>query len=369
MPGPASFTGEDVVELHVHAGVRNVGSVVAALLSQGAIAADAGEFSRRAFEHGRLSLEQAEGIAALIAARTDAALDQARRLVAGELGREIGTAATAIQELRCEIEANLDFSEDVEEGDLSRWSGEISGIVEHMRSWLGQFEAGRRARERPRIVLAGPPNAGKSAVFNALLGRERAIVSPIPGTTRDFVEAELTIGAQELVLVDTAGLHASQDSVENAGIARSHEQMDGADLVVWIEAADAEEVAEEVEDRAEVLRVENKRDLGSRRAAWVGASAASGDVEALRAALRAWAETRVHHPWIGLARHRERVAEGVEALSDAQDVLERSGPLEIAAFQLGVAEQRLAEVTGRGTLGPIGEDVLAAIFSRFCIGK
>ena len=366
MPGPGSFTGEDVVELHIHAGARNVGSVVAAVLARGAVAADAGEFSRRAFEQGRLSLEQAEGIAALIAARTDAALEQARRLVAGELGREVGRLMAEIHALRCEIEANLDFSEDVEPGDLGRWGGEISGFVAMMQAWIGRFEAGRRSRERPRVVLAGPPNAGKSAVFNALLGRPRAIVSPVPGTTRDYVEADLVLGAHEVVLVDTAGLREAMDRIEDAGISRSLDQIGGADLVVWIEAADAADAAAPV---AAGMRVENKRDLGCRRPGWVGARAAGGEVAELRGALHAWVQSRTEQPWIGLARHRDRVADSCDALEDAGAVLEKAGPLEIAAFQLGVAEQRLAEVIGHGTLGPIGEDVLADIFSRFCIGK
>lgn len=366
MPGPGSFTGEDVVELHVHAGARNVELVVATVLACGAVAADAGEFSRRAFEHGRLSLEQAEGIAALIAAQTDAALEQARRLVAGDLGREVGLLASQIHALRCEVEANLDFSEDVEAGDVQRWRGEISRFVATMLGWLGGFEAGRRSRERPRVVLAGPPNAGKSAVFNGLLGRSRAIVSPVPGTTRDYVEAELKLGGQEIVLVDTAGLRDGADVVEAAGIARSRDQIDGADLVLWIEAADAEPA---VVPTVEVVCVENKRDLGCRRPTWLGAVGTMGGVEELRAALQMWAQSRVAQPWIGLARHRDRVADSREALDDAAAVLDLSGPLEIAAFQLGVAEQRLTEVTGRSTLGPIGAEVLADIFSRFCIGK
>lgn len=366
MPGPGSFTGEDVVELHVHGGARNVDDVVATVLGCGAVAAEPGEFSRRAFEHGRLSLEQAEGIAALIAAQTDAALEQARRLVAGELGREVGRLAYEIHELRCEIEANLDFSEDVEAGDLQRWRGEITGFAATMEDWLGRFEAGRRSRERPRVVLAGPPNAGKSAVFNGLLGRSRAIVSPIPGTTRDYVEAELKLGTQEIVLVDTAGLRDGADEIEEAGIARSRDQIDGADLVVWIEAADAES---DGTPAVTVVRVENKRDLGCRRPTWIGAVGTMDGVDELRAALQAWAQSRVEQPWIGLARHRDRVADSREALNDAAAVLDLAGPLEIAAFQLGVAGQRLTEVTGRSTLGPIGAEVLADIFSRFCIGK
>lgn len=366
MPGPASFTGEDVVELHVHAGARNVRGVVERVIAGGAVAAEAGEFSRRAFELGRLSLEQAEGIAALIAAQTDAALEQARRLVAGELGREVDALVAEIHGLRCEVEANLDFPEDVGDEDVQRWRGELARMEGTLRTWLGRFEAGRRSRERPRVVLAGPPNAGKSALLNALVGRERAIVSAEPGTTRDYVEAEIEVAGQTIVLVDTAGLRVAADVIEDVGIARSREQIGGADLVVWVEAADAVEVGA---PSGEVLRVENKRDLDCRRPEWIGAVAVGGGLAELRAALQEWASGRVQQPWIGLARHRDRVEDCLGALGEADAELERGRPIELAAFHLAVAERRLAEVSGRGGIGPVGEDVLAGIFSRFCIGK
>lgn len=366
MPGPGSFTGEDVVELHVHGGQLNVRCIVERLLALGAVAADAGAFSRRAFEHGRLSLDQAEGIAALIAAQTDAALEQARRLVAGELGREVDGLAGQLHALRCEVEANLDFPDDVAEADLVRWREEISGVMAVLGSWVGRFEASRRSRERARVVLAGPPNAGKSALFNALLGRDRAIVSPLPGTTRDYVEAELRVGAHEVVLVDTAGLRVGSDGLEQAGIARSREQIDGADLVVWVEAADAELLGAPA---GEVVCVENKRDLGARRTGWVGAVASARGVDEVREALARWAETRAHSPWIGLARHRDRAEDARLALAEAEGLLAAGGLLEVVAFQLGIAEHRLAEVSGRGMLGPIGDEVLRSIFARFCIGK
>ncbi len=366
MPGPGSFTGEDVVELHIHGGQLNVRSVVERLLALGAVAADAGAFTRRAFEHGRLGLDQAEGIAALIAAQTDAALDQARRLVAGDLGREVDVLIGRVHGLRSEVEANLDFPDDVAEGDLGRWCAEISGLAAVLESWVVRFEASRRSRERPRVVLAGPPNAGKSALFNALLGRARAIVSPLPGTTRDYVEAELRLGTHELMLVDTAGLREARDVVEDAGIVRSREQMDGADLVVWVEAADTELLGPPA---GEVVCVENKRDLGMLRAGWVGAVATLQGVDEVRAVLERWSEARGRSPWIGLARHRDRAGDALVALEEAEGLLSAEGPLEVIAFQLCIVEQRLAEVGGRGMLGPIGDEVLRSIFGRFCIGK
>lgn len=366
MPGPASFTGEDVVELHVHAGARNVRAVVEMLLAGGAIAAPAGEFTRRAFEHGRLGLDQAEGIAALIAAQTDAGLEQARRLVAGELGRQVAEIAAAVHALRCEVEANLDFPEDVAAGDLGRWRDEVGQWVTLMDRWTRTFEAGRRSRERTRIVLAGPPNAGKSSLFNILVGRERAIVSPVPGTTRDYVEAEVSLAGVEATLVDTAGMHATEDVVEAEGVRRSRTQVEGADLVLWIEAADQEIGAPPA---GEVLRIESKRDLGCVRPDWIGAT--NADVDAVVVAIGRWHDLKIGkvEPWIGLARHRDRVVECCEALRGADALIVDEQPLELVAFELGVAERRLAEISGRGGLGPVGEEVLHSIFSRFCIGK
>lgn len=368
MPGPKSFTGEDVIELHVHAGARNVGRIVTALQARGARAAGPGEFTRRAFEHGRLSLEQAEGIAALIAARTSAAIDQARRLVAGELGREVEALRSAVGDLRAEIEANLDFPEDVADGDVCRWREELHRHEATARAWLQNFAAGQRARERARVVIAGPPNAGKSALFNALLGRSRAIVSPTPGTTRDYVEAELQVDGLEVVVVDTAGLRgATEDAIEHEGIGRSREQIAGAELVLWLEPADAEPLDARP---SEALRVESKRDLGARRPDWLGVSAQSGEgLDELRAQIARSVRGEETAPWIGLARHRDRASEAATAMASAQALLARTAPLELVAFELGVAERQLAEITGRDALGPVGEDVLGRIFSQFCIGK
>lgn len=370
MPGPRSFTGEDVVELHVHAGDRNVRAVVEACLEAGATAAGAGDFSRRAFELGALSLDQAEGIAAVIGAQTDEALAQARRLAAGELGRGVETLREAVLGLRTEVEANLDFPEDVDEGHVVRWRREVADIREQLERWLGGFEAGRRGRERARFVLAGPPNAGKSSLFNALLGRRRAIVADVPGTTRDYVEAEYSLGPHGAWLIDTAGLRGGAGTVEAAGIEMSREQVEQADVVLWVEASDAEPVSRP-ELGPSVLEVETKRDLGTRRPGAIGVALGDGTagVEDVEAALRAWFARGRDRAWIGLARHRDRAAEALEALGRSGDLMAEDAALELIAFELGVTEARLAAITGRTQLGPVGDEILTRIFSTFCIGK
>ena len=370
MPGPRSFTGEDVAELHVHAGERNVRAVVEACLRAGGTAAGRGDFSRRAFELGALSLDQAEGIAAVIGAQTDEALAQARRLAAGELGRAVESIRDAVIGLRTEVEANLDFPEDVDDGHVTRWRAEVSEMLSRVRRWLAGFEAGRRGRERARFVLAGPPNAGKSSLFNALLGRRRALVADVPGTTRDYVEAEYAVGPHGAWLIDTAGLRGDAGAIEAAGIEMSREQVEQADLVLWVQASDGGEV-ERPEFSAPVLEVETKRDLGVRRASAIGVTLgdAPSGLEDVEAALAQWFAEGRDQAWIGLARHRDRAAETVDALERAEALLGEDGALELIAFELGVAEARLAAITGRTQLGPVGDDVLDRIFSSFCIGK
>ncbi|MGB1016895.1 MAG: tRNA modification GTPase, partial [Nannocystaceae bacterium] len=355
MPGPASFTGEDVVELHIHAGVENTREALAAVLEQGAQAAQRGEFTRRAFANAKLTLDQAEGIAALIGAQTQEALHQARRLVAGELGRSVEKIRGQIWDLCCEVEANLDFPEDVDTRDVARWSGEVRGLVEILGDWSQRFEDGRRARECARFVLAGPPNAGKSALFNRLLGRSRSIVSEVPGTTRDYVEAQLSFGPHRAVLVDTAGVRDDvADKVEGEGVGFSREQIAGADLVIWVESATVGNCKEVPDfESTTVLRVENKRDLATQRTDWHGLSAQTGaGCESLLARLGEWFTSRNGGAWIGLERHRNRAIDAREAVAEAERLLAEEAGLELVAFSLNVARRRLDEITGRSDLGP-----------------
>ncbi|HLT36525.1 MAG TPA: tRNA modification GTPase [Enhygromyxa sp.] len=371
MLGPRSFSGDDTVELQIHAGVRNVAELVERLLAAGAEPAGPGDFTRRAFENDRLTLDQAEGIAAVIGARTQAALEQARRLVAGELGRAVDEVRERVALLRVEIEANLDFPEDVDARDEARFASTIAALAREVEAWLAGFERGRRARERARVVIAGPPNAGKSALFNALLGKRRALVSAAAGTTRDYVEAELSIGGRELELIDTAGLRTSEDSVELAGVELGREQIAGADVILWVEGAD-QDVHPQIERElvsAPVIRVENKSDLGRRRPSWLGVSAETGaELDRLRERIGE-ALAVDGEQWIGLARHRDRASEARAALAEAHAELDRHAGLELVAFSLAVAQRALGEITGHTGLGPVGEQVLDAIFSRFCIGK
>lgn len=367
MPGPASYTGEDVIELHVHGGPRNVEQVVSCVVAAGAVAAERGEFTRRAFDGGRMTLDQAEGIAVLIGAQTQAALDQARRLIRGEVGRAATALGERVADLRAEIEARLDFPDDVDDRDRERIEGAIAAVLDELRSWVSRYEAGARARTLPRIVLAGPPNAGKSSLLNALVGQSRAIVTSVPGTTRDFLEAEIVIGGVECVLVDTAGLRDVVEIVERIGVERAREQIERADLVLWLEAVDGESVSRPVLDAGVVvIDVETKRDLGVRRVGLGVSTTDVASVERLRDEIAGRIVRDSGDAWIGTLRHKELA---VAAIAELELAVARRDAQEIVAFHLAAAAGRLAGIEGRDVLGPIAEDVMRRVFERFCIGK
>ncbi len=378
MPGPRSFTGEDIVEFHVHGGALNVRMVVAACLHAGAVAAGPGDFTRRAFEHGRVSLDEAEGIAALVGAQTEAGLAQARRLSAGEVGRAAEALRERVMTLHTEVDAYLDFPDDVTGQVVTRWHDEVAEVRTSLAQWLAGFEAGRRQRERARVVLAGPPNAGKSSLFNALVGHERAIVSEVAGTTRDYVEAEARVGRFEVMLVDTAGLREAADAIEAAGVQRSRDQAEGADVVLWVVASDQTAPEPVWPAGLAVVRVETKRDLGARQSDWVGVSLGQALSQADQSAhLRAvWATLEGAlggntEGWIGLARHRDAAKHALEALDRATGLMAEPEalPTELLSVELGLAAGRLASIRGHHSLGPVGEELLTRVFARFCIGK
>jgi tRNA modification GTPase len=380
MNAPNSYTGEDVVELMVHGGALNVRQILGWLTDAGARPASAGEFTRRAFANGRLSLDEAEAVAALIGARTEVELDRARRLLHGELGEAVRLLRERIFAVRIEVEGNLDFPEDVDGGDVLRWLREVESVRGTMQMWLSGFERSARSREDMRVVIAGPPNAGKSSLFNALVGRRRALVSASAGTTRDFLEAEIWIGKRRVILVDTAGLREAGEDVEQSGIELGRGEIARAHLICWVEAADQSELSAAERSSwlgsvdALLIEVENKRDLGARRREWLGVSVERGDgIDGLLAriseAAERWYREEGETGWIGNARHAALAKAGLEDLDRATSLLARDEGLELIAFALTCADRELAAIVGMDDLGPVGAEVLDGIFSRFCIGK
>lgn len=359
-PGPASATGEDVAELHLHGGRAVVAAVLEVLAGlDGLRAAEAGEFTRRAFENGRIDLAEAEGLADLLSAETQSQRRAALAMAGGALSRQVEEWRRRLLALAAALEAALDFSDEGEVGEAwpPGWSGEIEALAAEMESLLASPPA-ERLRDGLRVVIGGPPNAGKSSLLNALAEREAAITSPTPGTTRDLIEAPITLAGLPFLLIDTAGLRESGDEVEAIGVERGRASLAAADLILWLgDPADAPE-------RERTVLVHGKCDLaGPSRESDVRVSALTGEgirnlVEILTARAR---ELLPGEGEIAAnARQRQAIGEALRCLrsSRADDML-------IAAEGLRQARVELDRVTGRAGV----EDMLDMLFGRFCIGK
>jgi tRNA modification GTPase len=360
-PGPASATGEDVVELHLHGGRAVVSGVLDALAEmEGLRAAEPGEFTRRAFENGRIDLAEAEGLADLLGAETQSQRRAALAMAGGSVSRLVGGWRDRLLGLQARLEAAVDFSDEGEVGeDLpAGWSEDVGALAGEIEAVLARPPV-ERLREGVRVVIAGPPNAGKSSLLNVLAGREAAITSAIEGTTRDLVEAPTAIGGTPFLLIDTAGLRDGGDEVERMGIGRAQESLAGADIVLWLGAADA------CPDPKRSIRIAVKADLGgSDPSADVAVSAVTGEgmdglVELLVG--RARALLPMEGDVVINARHREAA---IGILADLRAV-QADGDVLTIAESLRHARVQLDRITGRAGV----EDMLDALFGRFCIGK
>jgi len=362
LPGPATATGEDIAEFHLHGGRAVVAAVSAALGElPGLRQAEPGEFTRRAFSNGKLDLAQAEGLADLLAAETEAQRRQALRQAEGGLGKLVAGWRERLLGLAARIEAAIEFGED--EDDVPTLApADLAGIAllaEEMEAALRHPPA-ERLRDGVRIVVAGPTNAGKSSLINVLAGREAAIASPVAGTTRDLIEIPLAIADMPCLLIDSAGLREGGGQVEQIGMARARGAIESADLILWLGPPD------DCPDRDRSILVRAKADLGKSAAAGVDISTSTVTGEGL-AALRDLLASRVRAllpPADGIAlnaRHRERVTEAVQELRLA----ERQGDVLFVAEHLRQARIALDRITGRAGV----EDMLDTLFGRFCIGK
>ncbi len=360
-PGPQTATGEDVAELHLHGGRSVVAGVLAALRTlEGLRPAFPGEFTRRAFENGRIDLAEAEGLADLLTAETESQRRAALSLAGGVLSRQVEDWQRRLLTLSAHIEAELDHSDEdhVNANSVPIWTTMLGELSNEVRNVLTKPPL-ERLKEGLRVVISGPPNAGKSTLLNALAGREAAITSAIAGTTRDAVEAPTAIGGTPFLLIDTAGLRASGDEIEAIGIDRARAHLASADLVLWLGEPEKSPQA------TNVLVVQAKADLhAGDPAAGLPVSAKTGQgmdelvarlIERGRELLPREGEVSVN------ARHRLALADCLMNLEEAQGAPD----LLIAAEALRQARAALDRVTGRAGV----EDMLDALFSRFCIGK
>jgi tRNA modification GTPase len=356
-PGPHSATGEDIAELHLHGGRAVVARALAALGGmEGLRPARPGEFTRRAFENGRIDLAEAEGLADLLEAETESQRRAALALAGGALSRQVAAWQARILALSAEVEAALDFSDEDDVIPLPpEFGAQVQAVQDELAAALARPRAGR-LKDGIKVAIAGPPNAGNSSLLNALVGRDAAITSAIAGTTRDLVEAPTAIGGVPFLLIDSAGLRESADEVEAIGIARAQASVAAADIVLWLgDPSDAP---------ARALLVHAKADLGAAtRPADVSVSVTTGQgldaltrllIQRSSLLLPAEGDVALHE------RHWAALREAYEALTEVK----AADPL-IAAEGLRWAREALDRVTGKAGV----EDMLDALFGRFCIGK
>jgi len=401
MPAPKSLTGEDVAELHCHGGAYLVRRVIALAMAHGARMAEPGEFSRRAFLNGRMDLTEAEAIADLIAARSDSALEQAISQLGGALAERVGRLRAGVIGIRAHLEAEIDFAdEDVNLPSREQIAAAIADLAADVRVLHDSFARGRLMREGARATIVGKPNVGKSSILNLLLGAERAIVTPIPGTTRDVIEDSISLGAYTLVLQDTAGIRdgvgrdgAGSDEigeVERIGIERTLQHAAEAELVLAVFDSSRPFEAEDLRvielcrgrrgvavlnkrDLPAVLSGENLSDLAMPVLPFSalkaeGVAALRNELASAVEALAGEGDSRggVNEDLaISRERHRQALATALEALEGAERAALSALPPELIAVDMAIAADALGAITGAVGV----EDVLDAIFREFCIGK
>jgi tRNA modification GTPase len=385
MRKPRSYTGEDVVEVHCHGGVFVVHRILGVVLAQGARYAEPGEFTKRAFLNGRLDLAQAEAVLDLIAARTEKGADLALSQIKGELSNWIGDLREQLLDILAQVEAAIDFPEDeIELLDRPALVAKIDAIREKINVITATYEWGRLFREGAKVCICGRPNVGKSSLFNALLGEERVIVTPIPGTTRDVIEESINLDGLPVVLWDTAGIRDAIDEVERIGVNLSREHLEKSEAVVVVldgsmRLTDEDRIFLSSTTKKMGLVAINKIDLeqrvdrdqlrqivGDKNIVTVSATQGHG-IEELRKSLRELILHTDMEPSFVLTnlRHKSALLCGEQALANAGLALYETQPPELVAVALQEARESLEEVVGVIQK----DDVLELIFSKFCIGK
>ncbi|MBU6479093.1 MAG: tRNA uridine-5-carboxymethylaminomethyl(34) synthesis GTPase MnmE [Nitrospirae bacterium] len=384
MKGPRSFTAEDVVEIQSHGGALVLGMVCKVCLESGARMAEPGEFTKRAFLNGRLDLTQAEAVLDTIRATSSVGLNIAQRQLRGDLGREVEQARSSLLMVLAHVEAGIDFvDEDIaflQRDELLRIVSEAFGVVQKLEATA---QEGRILREGARVVILGRPNVGKSSLLNRLLREERAIVTAIPGTTRDVIEESIDLDGVRIRLIDTAGVRQTVDIVEQEGIKRTRAAQDEADLLLLVLdvsallTSDDRDLLRMVRDRRHVVLL-NKADLAGTvepDAALAGhpvypISAKTGlGIETVKLALRAQLVSggfeAAESVTVTNVRHRDALRRAGESLGQALESVQSGMAGELVSIDVRAAADALGEITGAITT----DEILGRIFSEFCIGK
>ena len=379
-PGPASYTGEDVLELQGHGGPVVLDAVLARVLDLGCRAAEAGEFTRRAFENQRMELSQAEAVADLIDADSLAAARAAQRSLSGAFSRRIDAFRDELLSLRTWVEASIDFAdEDIDflaDGEVAR---RLSILLQHLQELRRQTDRGRVLAEGLRVAIVGAPNVGKSSLLNALAGHDAAIVTEIAGTTRDVLRERVVLDGLSVLLLDTAGIRMTDDPIEQIGVQRAWATLDDADVVLVMSgdgqpsAIETDPAFEQLRGDPRLLRLHNKCDLtaglvGLRDDGSIGLSVLQGQgLDALIKALqqRAGLEGGAVGEFSARRRHLDAIDRALQGLEQAEIQLKVHQAPELLAEDLALANRVLGEING-----PVDtETLLGSIFSSFCVGK
>jgi len=378
-PGPASYTGESVLEFHGHGGPVVVASVIDAAVELGARRAAPGEFSKRSFLNGKLDLVQAEAIADLIDSGTSQAARAALRSLSGSFSHAVENLQQLIVNLRLHVEAAIDFPEEeidfLSDQDLLR---KIDACAEAFAKLQRETSIGRVLRDGLQLVIVGKPNVGKSSLLNLLSGQDAAIVTEVAGTTRDIIRERIEIDGLSVELVDTAGLRENPDRIEAEGMRRAREALKNADGVLWIQDAsesEAGELDEDIPDEIPVIILRNKIDVSGDApgplkddATTLNVSARTGaGIDDLRETVRQLAGYRDlgEGAFTARRRHVEAIAMAAAHFQRGREALEKHKAGELLAEDLRLAHEALGEVTGTMS----SDDLLGRIFSEFCIGK
>jgi tRNA modification GTPase len=385
MRKPRSYTGEDVVEVYCHGGAFVVQRVLELILSHGVRHAEPGEFTKRAFLNGRIDLAQAEAVLDIIRARTDKGADLAVSQASGELSHWVHQLREELLDILAQVEAAIDFpEEDIELLQRSELIKKVDSLRFRISEIIATYDWGRLLRDGAKVCICGRPNVGKSSLLNALLGEQRVIVTPVPGTTRDVIEEGVNLNGLPVVLWDTAGIRLSEDQVEKLGVALSLEHVEKADAAIVVldgsvKIAQDDLRCLELTESKKRLIVLNKNDLPQaldvaelgralEGAVFVVVSAVSGiGLGELKRSLRELLLSTVAEPTMVLSnlRHKAALLAGNQALGEAVSSLQNRCAPELVAVNLQEAQERLEEITGRFT----NEDILEHIFRNFCIGK
>lgn len=385
MRKPRSYTGEDVVELHCHGGPFLVRRVLELVLSRGVRHAEPGEFTKRAFLNGRLDLAQAEAVLDLIRARTDQGMRLALGQVKGELSKWVGELREELLDILVQVEAAIDFpEEEIELLQRDQLAAKMEALRERIVGLIASYEWGRLFREGARVCIAGRPNVGKSSLLNALVGEERVIVTPVPGTTRDVIEESINLGGLPVVLWDTAGIRETHDQVERIGVDFSLKRLEEAEVALVVLDGSSSLCTEDhsileavrgkkglvvinkndLPQKLDILQV--KKEALKKEMVWVSAKEGRG-LDDLKRALRKLLLGEQIEPAIVLThmRHKAALERAEDGLTEAIRALSGGLPAEIVAVELQEAKEGLEEVIGVIT----NDNILEQIFSKFCVGK